>query len=217
MVGFVSAMTTILLFWKAGSEVLEGDTMAVDRAALLALRTPLDPAIPIGPTWLREVFVDVTAMGSTTVLMIVTALAAGYLLASRRPVIAAFTVTAVGTGAIAGTLLKLFYARPRPDIVPHLVTFQSASFPSGHAMNSAVVYLTLAVLVSRSLQNRRISAYLVSVAISLTLAIGFSRIYLGVHWPTDVVAGWCAGGVWAIVCSLGARALQSKKQIEGPA
>ena len=115
-----------------------------------------------------------------------------------------------------GALLKWFYARTRPDIVEQLVGHHSASFPSGHSMNSAVVYLTLAVLVARSAQDRAVRRYLISVAIALTLAVGFSRVYLGVHWPTDVVAGWTVGGVWAVLCSLVAKSLQSKRKIEKP-
>lgn len=212
---FVSALAASLLFWRAASEVLEGDTMAVDRAILLSLRTASNASVPIGPTWLHEAMVDLTALGSATVLTIITIVAAGYLIAARKPAIAAFTVSAVGAGALLGTILKLIYARSRPDIVAHLVGTHSASFPSGHAMNSAVVYLTLAVLISRTAQDRRVSAYLIAAAIGMTLSIGFSRVYLGVHWPTDVVAGWCVGGVWAMICSLVAKSLQSSKQIEG--
>jgi len=216
LVLFLVLLVAGCAFAKAASEVLEGDTLAVDRAILLALRTPTNHAIPIGPSWLPEAMVDITSLGSVTVLTVITALAAGYLLAERKPQIAAFTVVAVGSGAMLGALLKWFYARTRPDIVEQLVGHHSASFPSGHSMNSAVVYLTLAVLVARSAQDRAVRRYLISVAIALTLAVGFSRVYLGVHWPTDVVAGWTVGGVWAVLCSLVAKSLQSKRKIEKP-
>jgi undecaprenyl-diphosphatase len=211
---FVALLLAALVFAKAASEVIEGDTLAVDRAVLLALRTPGNPAVPVGPGWLPRVMIDLTALGSVTVLTIITALAAGYLLAERKPAIAGFTVAAVGAGALLGTLLKGIYERARPDLVEHLVGTNSASFPSAHAMNSAVVYLTLAVLIARGAEDRSVRRYLISAAIALTLAIGFSRVYLGVHWPTDVVAGWCVGGIWAILCSLAAKALQSKQTIE---
>jgi undecaprenyl-diphosphatase len=213
---FVAVLIGIFAFAKAASEVLEGDTLALDRAVLLALRVPAHPSIPIGPPWLMEAMVDLTALGSVTVLTLITALAAGYLLAARKPAIAAYTVTAVGMGALLGALLKSIYARARPDIVEHLVGTHSASFPSGHAMNSAVVYLTLAVLISRSTRDHAVRRYLISVAILLTLAVGFSRVYLGVHWPTDVVAGWCVGGIWAMLCSRLAKSLQVKNKIETP-
>lgn len=216
LLSFVALLLAIFAFAKAASEILEGDTLAVDQALLLALRTPGDPSNPVGPAWLAEAMVDITALGSVTVLTVITALAAGYLLAERKPAIAGFTVAAVGTGALLGTLLKSIYERSRPDIVEHLVGTHSASFPSGHAMNSAVVYLTLAVLIARSAHDRSVRRYLITVAIALTLAVGFSRVYLGVHWPTDVVAGWCVGGIWAILCSMVAKSLQSKQKIEQP-
>ena len=123
---------------------------------------------------------------------------------------------AVTGGALLGTLLKAIYARARPDLVAHLVGTDSASFPSGHAMNSAVVYLTLAVLLARAETSVAVRRFLVSAAIGLTLVIGCSRLYLGVHWPTDVLAGWIVGGLWAAACSLGAKRLQSQHTLEGP-
>ena len=216
LLGFVTLLAAVFAFAKAASEVSEGDTLAIDRLILMALRSRGNPSVPIGPHWLPEAMIDVTALGSVAVLTIITLMAAGYLLADRKPAIAAFTVGAVGTGALLGTLLKSIYARARPDIVEHLVGTHSASFPSGHAMNSAVVYLTLAVLIARGARSRSVRRYLISVAIALTLAVGFSRVYLGVHWPTDVVAGWGVGGIWAICCSLLAKALQSRQRIEKP-
>jgi undecaprenyl-diphosphatase len=211
---FMGLLAVSVVCWKAASEVLEGDTMAFDRAMILALRDPSNTAVPIGPTWFHGAMVSITAMGSGTVLTLITVIAAGYLIAERKPAVAAFTVSSVAAGALLGTVLKSVYSRARPDVVTHLVGTHSASFPSGHAMNSAVVYLTLAVLIARTAQDRRISAYLIVVAIVMTLVIGFSRVYLGVHWPTDVVAGWCVGGLWAMTCSLVAKSLQSARQIE---
>ena len=90
-----------------------------------------------------------------------------------------------------------------------------ASFPSGHAMNSAFVYLTLATLLARAQQGRLVRIYLLSVAITLTLLVGISRVYLGVHWPTDVLAGWSAGAIWAAICSLIEKRLLQQRRIEG--
>ena len=120
----------------------------------------------------------------------------------------------ISAGAIGSTLLKLFFARPRPDIVTHLVNTYSTSFPSGHAMNSAIVYLTLGALLARAEGDRTVRIYLMAVPLLLTLLIGFSRIYLGVHWPSDVLAGWCVGATWAILCSWVARTLQRRRTIE---
>lgn len=211
---FLAVAGTLLLLGKAASEVIEGDTLGFDRAVLLFLRQTGDPATPVGPLWLRQVMVDVTALGSLAVLTIVTTLATGYLVAARKPALATFMVGAVVGGALISTLLKAVYARTRPDIVAHLVGTDSASFPSGHAMNSAVTYLTLAVLLSRAEKSVAVRRYLISMAIALTLTIGFSRLYLGVHWPTDVAAGWIVGGLWAAACSLWAKRLQAHHTIE---
>lgn len=192
----------LFAFFKLASEVSEGDTMAFDRAILVAFRSAADPAVPIGPPWLTEAMTDVTAFGSVAGLLFVIAAATGYLLLSRRPRTALFVLAATAGGTALGKLLKLVYARPRPDLVPHLVDVASASFPSGHATDSAIVYLTLGALVARSVPERPLRVYLISVAILLTLLIGVSRVYLGVHWPSDVVAGWTIGAAWALACSL---------------
>lgn len=214
LLAFLAVAGGLLLLGKAASEVIEGDTLAFDRAVLLLLRQSSDAAMPLGPPWLRQAMVDVTALGSVAVLTIITVLAAGYLVATKKPTLAAFMVGAVTGGALISTLLKITYARTRPDIVAHLVGTDSASFPSGHAMNSAVTYLTLAVLLARAEKSVAVRRYLISMAIALTLLIGFSRLYLGVHWPTDVAAGWIVGGFWAAGCSLWAKRLQSHHTLE---
>lgn len=211
---FVIGAIALLVFLKLASEVREGESFAFDRWLLLALRVPSDPSVPIGPNWLRHTMVDFTSLGGTPILALITTAATGYLLVAKRAETAIFLVLAVAGGALTSTLLKLFFARARPDIVHHLVDVTNASFPSGHAMNSAVTYLTLGALLARTEKQRSIRVYLISLAIFLTLTIGFSRVYLGVHWPSDVAAGWCLGGVWALFCSLVARTLQRRRMIE---
>jgi undecaprenyl-diphosphatase len=213
---FLGLLVGGFLLAKAASEIVEGDTLAVDRAILLGLRTPGVLGVPIGPRWLTEAMVDMTALGGTTVLTAIATIATGYLLVDRKPHVAVFTVAAVGGGALVSSLLKWLYARTRPDVVEHLVGINSASFPSGHAMNSAVVYLTLAVLLARTQTDRRVRIYLIAVAMALTLTVGFSRVFLGVHWPSDVMAGWTIGGIWAVLCSMVAKSLQARRTIEQP-
>ena len=203
-------------FAKFASEVLEGDTLALDKWLLQGLRSPTDASVPAGPAWIFKAMVDVTALGGVTVLTLITMLAAFYLVAARKRATAAFLVAAIAGGAIVSTLLKLAFARPRPDLVAHLVSVDSASFPSGHAMNSAITYLTIGTLLARAEKDRAVRIYLVGTAIGLTLVIGFSRVYLGVHWPSDVIAGWAVGASWALLCSLVARALQRRRRIEAP-
>ena len=113
------------------------------------------------------------------------------------------------------TMLKLGFARPRPELVSHLVDVTSFSFPSGHATMATITYLTLGVLLARVQERRRMKLYLLAVAILVALIVGISRVYLGVHWPTDVLAGWCVGAAWALACWLVATWLQRRGAIEG--
>ena len=213
---FLALAIVALAFLKFASEVGEGDTMAFDRWTMLALRHADDPAVPAGPAWLRFAMTDITALGGTTSLTLLTLAVAGFLLAARKFATAAFLLAAIAGGAALSVVLKSLFLRPRPEIVPHLVLVDTASFPSGHAMNSAIVFLTLGALLTRTQKDRRVRVYLVAVSILLTLLVGFSRVYLGVHWPSDVIAGWVVGAVWATLCLALARLLQARHQIEAP-
>lgn len=216
IVFLVLAAFAFALLWL-GSEVLEGDTFAIDRSILLGLRSAADVSNPVGPGWLLYSMTDATALGSVTVLTLVTIIVVGYLVATMRLSAAVFVSIAVIGGALLSSGLKSLFFRARPDVVPHLVHVSSASFPSGHAMNSAVVYLTLATLLARTEPKERVRIYLLTVAISLAVLVGVSRVYLGVHWPSDVIAGWCVGAIWAASCSLVGKALPRHRAIESVA
>jgi len=192
----------LFAFFRLASEMSEGDTLAFDRAILVGLRTSADPAVPIGPHWLPEAMTDLTAFGSPTGLLLVCLAVIVYLLLTKRLRTALFVFAASAGGMALGSLLKHVYARPRPTLVPHLVDVTSSSFPSGHATDSALVYLTLAALLARTVPARAVRIYIIGLAILLTLLIGCSRVYLGVHYPSDVVAGWALGAAWALACSL---------------
>ena len=213
---FLAAALILFAFLKLASEVSEGETQPFDLWLLRALRSSADPSVPIGPEWFRIAMIDITALGGTSVLTVLTVIAVGYLVAARKPETATFLAAAVIGGAITGTLLKLVFARARPEVVPHLVFVDSASFPSGHALNSAVTYLTIAAMLARAESKRAVRLYLIAVAVALSLTIGFSRVYVGVHWPSDVVGGWCVGAAWAMGVSLIARTLQRRRTIEPP-
>jgi undecaprenyl-diphosphatase len=117
---------------------------------------------------------------------------------------------------VLSTVLKMFYRRPRPDLVPHGMETFTASFPSGHAMLSAIAYLTLAILLARISRGRRVKAFVLTLGVVTTLLVGISRIYLGVHWPSDVLAGWCVGAAWASLCWFVALQLQRQHVVEAP-
>jgi undecaprenyl-diphosphatase len=201
-------------FAELADEVIEGDSRAIDEAVLLALRDRADPADPLGPPWVEEVARDVTALGGYTVLGIITTSVAGLLWLQGNHRTMVLLVVAVVGGVVVSTLFKLGFDRPRPDLVPHGAQVFTASFPSGHSMMAAVAYLTLAVLSARVQARWVIKAYLIALAALITVAVGVSRIYLGVHWPSDVVAGWCAGAAWALSCWLAARGLSRVGAVE---
>lgn len=187
--------------------VLEGGTNEFDEAVMLALRVPGDTADPIGPAALERVIRDITALGSYPVIALIGAIAVGALVILRRTGSAALVIVSLAGGALVNSVLKHAFARPRPDVVAHLVEVQSMSLPSGHAMLSTVAYLTIGALVARAVPDRVLKTYIMAVAVGLALLVGASRVYLGVHWPTDVLAGWCMGAAWAMACWLVARFL----------
>ncbi|MBZ9772957.1 phosphatase PAP2 family protein [Mesorhizobium sp. CO1-1-8] len=181
---------------------------AFDTEILLAFRQAGRPDSPIGPLWLQGAMRDITSLGSGSVLVLIVTAVIVYLLLIRRPATALFIFVAVAGGQVLSSLLKAGIDRPRPELVSHLVNETTLSFPSGHAMLSAVTYLTLGALAARFLPGRTTKIYVLSLAVLTTLLVGISRIYLGVHWPSDVLAGWCAGFVWAMLCWLSARVWQ---------
>lgn len=188
-------------FIEIADEVVEGDTRAIDERIILAMRTA-DPHDPVGPVWFEEAVRDITALGSTLLLSLAVVTVVGLLLLMRHWRAAVFTFVSAVTGQLVSHGLKELFGRPRPDLIPHEVTVFTHSFPSGHAMMSAVVYLTLAALAARLVELRRLKIYALSVAVVLTILIGASRVYLGVHWPSDVLAGWTIGASWALACWL---------------
>jgi len=207
-------VASVWLFADLADEVIEGDTRHFDERVLLMLRVPDDPATPVGPAWLAEVCRDITALGGATVLVLMIAAVSGFLwLAQKRGAMWLVLASTIG-GLLLSSLLKYYFARPRPDIVPHLADVDTASFPSGHSMMSAVAYLTLGALLGRLVTRPLLKLYFLAVACLLTGLVGVSRVYLGVHYPTDVLAGWLAGLVWATFCWLVARWLQNRGQVE---
>lgn len=201
-------------FLSLADDAIEGDSEAFDRAVLQALREPGDLADPIGPAWFEEGVRDVTALGGTAVLTLISLAAVGYLLLVRKPRTLAFLLLAIVGGLLVSLLLKDVYDRPRPGFLPHGQVVYTQSFPSGHSMNAAVVYLTLATILARAQRRRVERIYLVTVSILVTVLVGLSRLFLGVHWPTDVLAGWVAGAAWAMLCYLLVCGLQRAHAIE---
>jgi undecaprenyl-diphosphatase len=217
----LSVMLALLLFVAAiwgfveiADAVAAGRTMKFDEWAIRAMRKPNDPAAPIGPRWLAEVGRDLTALGGVAFLTLLTIAVAGFLWIKRMYGAMLLVLVATLGGLTVSMFLKMSFDRPRPDFVPHLSHIYTSSFPSGHAMLSATVFLTLGALLGRFVQERVLKAYFLIIALLLSVLVGVSRVYMGVHYPTDVLTGWSAGLAWAILCWLVARFMQRKHMVE---
>jgi undecaprenyl-diphosphatase len=207
----IAALGLAGAFIKVAVEMREGETSAFDNAILNAFRNPADPSTTIGPSWLYEAARDVTSLGSYVVLGILVALVVLYLLLAKKRFEAVYLSVAVISGVLVSNALKVGFNRPRPsfDNTPDVFT---ASFPSGHATMSAVIFLTLGAILAIHEPQRRMRILFITAAVILTLLVGVSRVYLGVHYPTDVIAGWCLGTAWAILWSLGRQWIAMRRQ-----
>lgn len=188
--------------------------MRLDERILMAMRVPGNPEQPIGPAWVEESFRDFTGLGGVGVLGLLTAATLGYLwlLGMRRA--ALYLIVAIGGGLLVSLALKAGFHRPRPDLISHGSMVYTSSFPSGHSMLAAIVYLTGGAMLAVIHQRWAVRLYLLGCAVLATVLVGISRVYLGVHWPTDVLAGWAGGAAWAALCWLAARRLQSRGLLE---
>ncbi len=219
----IETVTLIILLFIAGAlwafvslaeEMLEGDLRSFDEAVLLALRTPGDPTNPIGGREIEIAMRDITALGGVVVLTLISLSVLIYLVLRGQRASALFLAVAIVGGQALSYLAKFGFSRPRPDLVPHGVEVATASFPSGHSMMAAVTYLTLAVMLARTETDPRMRVFYIAVATLLTILVGISRVFLGVHWPSDVLAGWALGAAWALGVWLIARSMARHGQIE---
>jgi undecaprenyl-diphosphatase len=214
LVALMLLVGSVWAFVELADEVVEGSTKPFDEWAIRTLRRQADPSQPIGPSWLAEVGRDLTALGGTAFLTLLTATIAGFLWIRRMYGALALLLAATIGGLIASLMLKQLFDRPRPQLVPHLSIVHTSSFPSGHSMLSAAVYLTLGALLGQFVHERVLKAYFLIVALMLTTLVGISRVYMGVHYPTDVLTGWTGGLAWALICWLAARYLQRQHVVE---
>jgi undecaprenyl-diphosphatase len=201
----IAGLTVCLLLWgflALASEVMEGDTTALDTKILVSLRKADDPSRPIGPAWVETALLDLTAIGGPTVLGLVVLSVVGFLALQGRYRTALVVLITAASGEVANVAMKNAFLRPRPTVVPHLRDVASTSFPSGHAMESAIIYLTLGAMLMRLAERRVTKLYCIGMAIFVTFLVGVSRVYLGVHYPTDVIGGWIFGFLWASLCWL---------------
>ncbi len=196
---FVLAGATVLAFVAVADEMVEGETRAFDESILHWMASIRRP-------WLDVAALQITALGNAATLIVVAAVAAAVLWAGRRKVSVALLGLSLVTGTAVTFILKRGFHRPRPQVISHTVEALSASFPSGHAMMSAVTYGTVAVLVGR-MAGGRVRRVTWGGAALLVVLIGLSRLYVGVHYPSDVLAGWLGGAAWATLLVLFFRVL----------
>lgn len=202
-------------FGVLAEEVLEGDTQVFDRSFVMLFRVDGDPTMAIGPHWLLEAARDVTALGSFTLLFLLVFVVASILLILRRRDTAVYLVLAIAGGTALSSGLKMIIDRPRPDLTG-IVTVFTSSFPSGHATMSAVTFLTLGACLAAATENRRLKVFAYTYAVLLTVIVGSSRVYLGVHYPTDVAAGWMIGASWAALSWLGFQVIVRRRPVADP-
>jgi len=191
-------------------KIAKGKSLKLDTTLLLALRRPGHLDVPIGPPWLEQSAIDLSALGGFTLQWLLGGAAVGFLFYIRRRAEAAWLLGSIVGASALNTIFKLSLNRPRPELVPHLARVSNASFPSGHAMISAAIFLTVAAMLGETQTRASAKAYLMGLAGVLVILIGASRVYLGVHWPSDVMAGWCFGSVWALFAFAANRALRRR-------
>ncbi|HLI64778.1 MAG TPA: phosphatase PAP2 family protein [Caulobacteraceae bacterium] len=191
-----------------GGEVSEGETDAFDRKIMLALRTAGHPHEAVGPAWLGEALRDVTALGGTTFAVLATALAATGLAFHGLRRRAVLLICVVAGAQACDELLKALYRRDRPDFALAGAYTYAQSFPSGHSTASAALWLTLAMIASSFEAQLGRKLFWFAAALLVIAGVGASRVYLGVHWPTDVLAGWMLGACCALLGWLAWRRLR---------
>ena len=211
LAGALLTVMAALAFIAVAGLVMDGDTQKIDEAIVRWFRQPGNPNLARGPAWLTEVAIDITALGSTVVLLMLVGAVAGFLWLQGQTRLMLLLIAALAGGSVLNALMKMTFARARPTVVPHLREVFTYSFPSGHAALSAIVYLTIGVLLFEVVRGRAARLYCLAVAMSATALVGFSRVFLGVHYPSDVLAGWAAGIGWAGVCWLAVQYVAHRK------
>lgn len=208
LTAFVIIAGGLWAFLGLVDEMGEGESHAFDQAILSFLRPTANPHDAWGPHWFERAMADLTTLGGTAVLTLLALIVVGFLLIQKRVASALLVVFALGGGVLLSEGTKALIARDRPPMIYRAVETMSASFPSGHAMLSTVTYLTLGTLLAQVMPKKRLKAFVFSVAVLIAVIVGLTRVYLGAHWMTDVLAGWSLGAAWAMVCWLGAWAFR---------
>ncbi len=207
---YVSATVSLILLVLTWIFVSSGISSSTDTEILKSLRVPGNPALPAGPVWWLIFFKSITFLGNEIFLTLFVLAAAAYFYINKRRNFAFLLIISAAGGSILELILKEIVKRPRPEIVSHLVEPYFWSFPSGHAVISIAVYMMFFIIISTIVKNQSVKILIAVLSAVMVLLIGFSRVYLGVHYPTDIIAGWSVGCFWVSLCLLWYR---SKKGI----
>ncbi|WP_367118037.1 phosphatase PAP2 family protein [Brevundimonas sp.] len=201
----------VMTFVEVADDMTEADGQMFDQAVLHWLQPVAGQ--PRGPWWLQEAAADLTSLGGISVLTLFAVIAFSFLLIQRKRLSALLLVVGLAGGVALSEGLKALFERARPPAAYQAVETLNASFPSGHALLSTVFYLTLGVMLTRAFPQKRFKAFVLGSAILIALLIGLTRVYLGAHWATDVLAGWCAGAAWAMALWLVAYAVERRQVV----
>lgn len=212
MAAMLGTAALVLVFGIIANLSTDGASDPFDRWLLQSFRDEMGRAAY--PRWLAEAIRDVSALGSAPVVSLICGVVLGYLVMIRKRAAALLVLVAIAGGGILNNVLKSTFERPRPDFIEPLASVSSASFPSGHATFSAITYLTLAALLARTTPRLRLRLYAIAIGLLLTVLVGMTRVILGVHYPTDVLAGWCIGAAWSLLCWSVMLRLQRQGQVE---
>ena len=198
----VSGIVAGLLLLLCGvAVVLEaGWLRSVDESVLLAARSADDPSEPVGPVWVGEFARDLTALGGYTLLILISVSVWVFLRLERSRNEASWFAATAGVGYLLNFTLKHVVARPRPDLVTHLSLVDSPSYPSGHAMMTTVIFLAIGLLFREAVSRQAVKTLAIALPLTVAASVGLTRVYLGVHYPSDVFAGFCCGLAWTSGC-----------------
>ena len=203
MVAAIGVMT----FAEVADDMTEADGQAFDQWVLAAMRPYADdPGRPWGPWWLKEAAADITSLGGISVLGLFALIVILFLLSQRKWLSSVLLAAGLAGGVALSEGLKAVFERERPPLAARAVETINASFPSGHALLSTVFYLSVAVMLTRAFPRRRFKVFVLGVGVVLAVLVGLTRVYLGAHWASDVLAGWAVGAAWAMVLWLIAHA-----------
>ena len=200
----------IMTFVEIADDMTEADGQAFDQMVLHWMQ-PI-AGQPRGPWWLQEAAADITSLGGIAVLTLFAIVAIGMLMILKKRLSAVLLVIGLAGGVVLSEGLKALFERERPPAAFQAVETLNASFPSGHALLSTVFYLTVAVMMTRAFPKRRLMAYVLGVGMVFALLIGLTRVYLGAHWASDVMAGWCVGAAWAMALWLVSYAVERRQE-----